>query len=74
MCTVRAKRWKRLPTRQVVIVDGLTLRFSLRPSLQGPSQLRPRRSCPPRVRSTGIWRSLTVNSGRSLPDLTCATA
>jgi hypothetical protein len=28
--------------------------------------------CPPRARSTGIWRSLTVNSGRLHTDLTCA--
>jgi hypothetical protein len=32
----------------------------------------PRRPCPPRARSTGIWRSLTVNSGRLHTDLTCA--
>jgi hypothetical protein len=33
----------------------------------------PRRPCPPRARSTGIWRSLTVNSGRSSEALTCGS-
>jgi hypothetical protein len=28
--------------------------------------------CPPRARSTGIWRSLTVNTGRSEERLTSA--
>jgi hypothetical protein len=51
---------------------GLTLRFTGDHRCQAPSQLRPHRPCPPRARSTGIWRSLTVNSGRSLAALTCA--
>jgi hypothetical protein len=51
---------------------SLTLRFSLSASLPGQTQLRPRRPCPPRARSTGNWRSLTVNSGRSGDVLTCA--
>jgi hypothetical protein len=51
---------------------GLTLRFTGDYRCQAPSQLRPHRPCPPRARSTGIWRSLTVNSGRSLAALTCA--
>jgi hypothetical protein len=36
------------------------------------SQLRPCRPCPPRDPSIGIWRSLTVNNGRSQEALTCA--
>jgi hypothetical protein len=51
---------------------GLTLRFAGDHRCQAPSQLRPHRPCPPRARSTGIWRYLTVNSGRSLAALTCA--
>jgi hypothetical protein len=61
-----------LPTKQVVIADGLTLRFSLWPSLLRRSHLRSRRPCPPRARSIGNWRSLTVNNGRSHTELTCA--
>ena len=46
---------------------GLTLRSSWRPSPPGPSQLGPRRPCPPRARSIGRSRSPTDNSGRSHP-------
>jgi hypothetical protein len=38
----------------------------------GPSHVGPRRPCPRRARSIGIWRSATVNNGRSHTDLTCA--
>jgi hypothetical protein len=36
------------------------------------ARLGPRRPCPPRARTTGIWRPLTVNSGPSLVGPTCA--
>jgi hypothetical protein len=51
---------------------SLTLGFSLRPLPPRQSHGRPQRPCPPRARSSGIWRSLTVNNGRSHTDLTCA--
>jgi hypothetical protein len=51
---------------------GLTLLLSLGPSLPSGSKIRPRRPCPPRARSIGVWRCLTVNSGRSQAGLTCA--
>jgi hypothetical protein len=46
---------------------GLTLQSSWRPSPPGPSQLGPRRPCPPRARSIGRSRSPTDNSARSHP-------
>src|SRR5215217_8053521 len=46
----------------------------LRRCAKGPVQVwaRPHRPCPPRAHSTGIWRSLTVNSGPLHTHLTCA--
>src|SRR5215218_3133060 len=60
-----------LPTRQVVIANGSHPPVQLVTIGAKPEPLRPRRPCPARARSTGIWRSLTVNSGRSHigPDL-----
>ena len=52
--------------------DWLTLRSSWVTVAAGWSQCPPCRPCPPPAHSTGIWRSLTVNSGRSHTDLTCA--
>ena len=62
-----------LPTRQVVTPDGPRPPVELVPSTPGPSQVRPRRPCPPRARSTGNWRSLTDNNGRSKEALTCGS-
>jgi hypothetical protein len=42
-----------------------TIAAPLQPVLSSPA-------VPSRARSTGIWRSLTVNSGRSHTHLTCA--
>jgi hypothetical protein len=51
---------------------GLTLRFSFVTIAATLEQGRSSPPCPPRVRSTGIWRSLTVNNGRQHAALTCA--
>jgi hypothetical protein len=65
------RRIRDLPTRQVVIADGphppvelVTIAATLEP-------IGPRRPCPARARSIGIWRSLTDNNGWSQDDLTC---
>jgi hypothetical protein len=44
---------------------------SLGPLPPRRSHCGPRRPCPPRARSIGNWRSLTVNNGRSTEVLTC---
>jgi hypothetical protein len=51
---------------------GLTLRFSFVTIAATLEQGWSSPPCPPRARSTGIWRSLTVNNGRQHAALTCA--
>ena len=54
-----------LPTRQVVTLDGPHPPVELVTIAASGSKVRPRRPCPPRARSIGVWRSHTDNSGRS---------
>ena len=61
-----------LPTRQVVDVDRphppvqlVTIAATLERGCSSSA-------CPPRARSTGNWRSLTVNNGRPHGALACA--
>src|SRR5215216_5650886 len=67
-----ARAHGRLPTRQVVVVDGPYPPVELVTIAATRSRGCPRRPCPPRARSTGNWRSLTVNNGRSIEALSCS--
>jgi hypothetical protein len=60
-----------LPTRQVVTLDGPHPPVQLVTGATTPELGSTRRPCPPRARSIGNWRSLTVNDGRFEERLSC---
>jgi hypothetical protein len=61
-----------LPTRQMVVVDWPNPPAQLVTVGTTRSAVGPCRPCPPRARSIGNWRSLTVNNGRQHAALTRA--